>query len=215
MPTEAQFLADNQGKRFTDVVNDGRVDFRRVLKFFDNPGRQQRMDDAQRRGQPALAGVVQELESLATVDHFFRGEDAHTTMRFRQAVGVIVRMVMEGRGWLRTGQKGYLGQRARVAAGTTTPGAYYNITGPSHWFNRAEHYQSAAAAMGSGSPNSSAGTGGRPQSRNQSDQREYANRLREGFDAIERMGTEAERRETLEYLMNALAATRREEGRPF
>lgn len=47
------------------------------------------------------------------------------------------------------------------------------------------------------------------------ERRDYADRLREGLDALERIGTEAERRETLNDLMEALAATRRMEGRPF
>ena len=46
-------------------------------------------------------------------------------------------------------------------------------------------------------------------------QAEYAERIRLGLDALAQIGTEEERRQTMEDLMAALAATRREEGRPF
>jgi hypothetical protein len=54
---------------------------------------------------------------------------------------VIVRILMEKRGWEKTGRKGSLGQRASVRPRTTTPGAYHNTSGLSWWFTRSERYE--------------------------------------------------------------------------
>jgi hypothetical protein len=50
-------------------------------------------------------------------------------------------MIMEQRGWRKTGRKGSLGVRAAVARGTKTPGAYHNTGGLAFWFLRAERYE--------------------------------------------------------------------------
>jgi hypothetical protein len=50
-------------------------------------------------------------------------------------------MIMEQRGWKKTGRKGSLGVRASVAKGTTTPGADHNTGGLAFWFLRAERYE--------------------------------------------------------------------------
>lgn len=47
------------------------------------------------------------------------------------------------------------------------------------------------------------------------EQKRRSVRIREAFDEMMRIGTEEERRESLEILMNALAETRRAEGRPY
>ena len=136
-----EFGADHQGRRFSDVMNDQRIDFNMVLAFFDDPGRQQRMIESELyHDRPALAGVVKELEALPAVQAFFENNDAHTTTRFRQAVGVAVRIVMEKHGWRTTGRKRSLGTREAVPPGTTMPGAYRNSGGLATWFTRAERY---------------------------------------------------------------------------
>jgi hypothetical protein len=88
-----------------------------------------------------LAGVVRELEARPDVHQFFFSHDGHKTTRLRQAVGVIVRIVMEGRGWRTTGRKGSLGVRTNVTPRTTTAGAYHNTGGLALWFTRAERYE--------------------------------------------------------------------------
>jgi hypothetical protein len=55
----------------------------------------------------------------------------------RQAIGVLVRIIMEQRGWRKTGRKGSLGVRAAEAARTPT----HNTGGLAFWFIRAERYQ--------------------------------------------------------------------------
>jgi hypothetical protein len=62
-----------------------------------------------------LAGVVRELESQPAIDGFLSSQHPRRTKRLRQAVGVVVRMIMERLGWNKTGRKGSLGVRATVA----------------------------------------------------------------------------------------------------
>lgn len=123
------------------MVNDSRIDFQSWLDFFNDPARQQRMMDSEiDHDRPALAGVIRDLEHHAAFSSFLSGNDAHTTVRGRQAIGVIVRILMEMMGWKKAGHKGLLGQRATVPVGTTTPGAHKNVSGLSDWFTKAERY---------------------------------------------------------------------------
>ena len=133
------FLADRQGRTFSDVVPSD--SFQAVLEFFDDEARQRRMEEAEiHHDRPPLAGVVRELESLPAIDSFLGSSHPSRAKRLRQAVGVVVRMVMERRGWIKTGKKGSLGVRARVARRTATAGAYHNTGGLAFWFLRAERY---------------------------------------------------------------------------
>jgi hypothetical protein len=142
MPLAQQFAQDRQGRRFADVMADERIDFDSILVFFENADRQRRMvESEEHHDRPALAGVVRELERRSDVHDFFLGNDGHTTTRFRQAVGVLVRIIMETKGWRTTGRKGSLGVRRSVAPRTTIPGAYHNGGGLALWFTRAERYQ--------------------------------------------------------------------------
>ena len=117
--TRKEFLGDRQAKTFADVVNDPDQPFDTVLEFFDDADRQRRMEESElHHDRPALAGVVRELESQPAVDQFLAGAHIRRNTRFRQAVGVLVRMIMERRGWQKTGRKGSLGVRALRAART-------------------------------------------------------------------------------------------------
>jgi hypothetical protein len=93
--------------------------------------------------RPPLAGVVRELESVTEIDRFLAMQHPRRTKRLRQAVGVVVRMIMETRGWKRTGKKGSLGVRAARAHHSAKPGAYHNTGGLAFWFLRAERYELA------------------------------------------------------------------------
>ena len=90
------------------------------------------------------------------MDQFFRTNDGHVTTRFRQAVGVVARVVMEAHGWKTTGRKGSLGVRVKVPTRTISGGAYHNTGGLAVWFTRAERYELVA-----GSPSRSV-SGGPP-----------------------------------------------------
>jgi len=142
MPITIQdFQADKQGRKFSDVLGDPRIQFQIVIDYFNRPDVIKRMEDSEmHHDRPPLAGVIKEFERLPLIHEFFSTEDGHTTTRFRQAVGVVVRMQMENHGWDKTGKKGSLGTRAKVKPGTTEPGAYRNAHGLAIWFTRCERY---------------------------------------------------------------------------
>jgi len=140
-PTEVirreQFLSDRHGKTFADVLSDPDTPFDEVLAFFNVEERQQRMEDAEiHHDRAPLAGVVRELESEPAVGQFFATLQRRRSTRLRQAIGVLVRMIMERRGWRTTGKKGSLGVRG--SPGSRTP--YHNTGGLALWFIRAERY---------------------------------------------------------------------------
>lgn len=136
--TLQKFLDDNQGKRFADVPREAKEAFDEVLKFFSNEDRQRRMEESELHHDRApLAGVVRELESLPPVHRFLSSFHPRRSHRLRQAIGVVVRMIMEGRGWGKTGKKGSLGIRRDAEPKTPR----HNTGGLSLWFIRAERYQ--------------------------------------------------------------------------
>lgn len=140
--TRKEFLGDRQGRTFSDLLDDPEQPFDDVLAFFSDSQRQRRMEEAEiHHDRPALSGVIREFEAQPSVDQFLGSKDPRRTKRLRQAVGVVVRIVMEQRGWKKTGKKGSLGVRANVAKGTRTPGAYHNTGGLAFWFLRAERYE--------------------------------------------------------------------------
>ena len=98
------------------------------------------MDDAELHHDRApLAGVVRELEALPELDRFLGRAQIRRNTRFRQAIGVLIRMVMERRGWKKTGRKGSLGVRAAGVSGKPA----HNKGGLAFWFIRAERYELA------------------------------------------------------------------------
>jgi hypothetical protein len=136
--TRTDFLGDRQGIRFADVVNDPKQPFDIVLEFFSDADRQRRMEESElHHDRPALAGVVRELEAQPGVDRFLANGETRGNTRFRQAVGVLVRMIMERRGWKKTGRKGSLGVRASPVRRTPA----HNTGGLAFWFLRAERYE--------------------------------------------------------------------------
>jgi hypothetical protein len=135
------FQQDFQGKRFTDVLNDTRLNFQEAINFFNDEGRLARMEDSEiHHDRPALAGVIKELEEHPPVQIFLSQNNLNTTFRFRQAVGVLVRLHMEQRGWKKTGSKGSLGTRGNTKSAANISSAGVNKHGLSKWFTRAERY---------------------------------------------------------------------------
>jgi hypothetical protein len=135
--TRSDFLGDRQGKTFADVVHHSSALLDEVLRFFNDADRQRRMEESEvHHDRAPLAGVVRELEALPALTQFFTTADPAKSKRMRQGIGVIVRMVMERRGWVTTGKKGSLGVRAARASRT----AYHNTGGLAFWFIRAERY---------------------------------------------------------------------------
>jgi hypothetical protein len=139
-----QFIEDRQGRTFADVLNDPDQPFDQVLAFFNDADRQRRMEESElHHNRPPLAGVVRELESQPDIDRFLASQAPRRTKRLRQAVGVVVRMIMDLRGWRGTGKKGSLGVRLAKDSPTTAAGAH-NTGGLAFWFLRAERYEHKA-----------------------------------------------------------------------
>src|SRR5690349_2738514 len=129
------FLADKQGRTFTDVVTGSERAFMAALVFFSDGDRQRRMEESEiHHDRAPLAGVVRELESVPAINRFLGRIHARRSQRFRQAIGVLIRIIMERRGWEKTGKKGSLGVRNRSAAGRPQ----HNTGGLAFWFIRAE-----------------------------------------------------------------------------
>lgn len=136
--TRDEFLADRQGRTFSDVVTGSERPFHEALKFFNDGDRQRRMEESELHHDRApLAGVVRELESLPAVNRFLGRIHPRRSQRFRQSIGVLIRMIMERRGWRKTGKKGSLGVRNSSAAGRPK----HNTGGLAFWFIRAERYE--------------------------------------------------------------------------
>jgi hypothetical protein len=136
--TRKLFLQHRQGRTFADVLNDPEQPFDEVLAFFNDEPRQRRMEESElHHDRPPLAGVVRELEAQPAVDQFLSTIHAQRSKRLRQAIGVLVRIIMEGRGWRKTGRKGSLGVRAATAAHQPN----HNTGGLAFWFIRAERYE--------------------------------------------------------------------------
>lgn len=136
--TEKEFFEDRQGRTFADVIDDADQPFHEVIKFFNDEDRQLRMEESEiHHDRPALAGVVRELESQPRINQFLSSAHNNRNKRLRQAIGVLIRMIMEQRGWKKTGKKGSLGVRA--TASPRTPN--HNTGGLALWFIRAERYE--------------------------------------------------------------------------
>lgn len=137
--TRQMFLNDPVGRTFSDVVDDPDQPFDAVLNFFRDEARIRRMEESEiHHDRPPLAGVVRELEALPSVDEFLSSFHTHKSKRFRQAIGALVRLILETRGWRKSGRKGSLGVRSS-SNGDRTP--KHNSGGLAFWFIRAERYE--------------------------------------------------------------------------
>jgi hypothetical protein len=138
--SRSEFLEDRQGRTFADVVNDTDMPFDEVLEFFNDADRQRRMEESEMHHDRApMAGVVRELESLPSINQVLGSAEARRSQRLRQSIGVLIRMIMERRGWRKTGKKGSLGVRSGKSPGTPN----HNVGGLAFWFIRAERYENA------------------------------------------------------------------------
>ena len=81
-----------------------------------------------------LAGVIRKLEANPVIDAYFAADHVMETNRFRQVIGVIVRIVMERRGWKKSGRKGSKGgvqQLPQISRRTTQVGWLFGPSAPS------------------------------------------------------------------------------------
>ena len=139
---KSDFINDRQGRTFADVWEDPQQPFNELVEFLNDEDRQRRMEEAEtHHDRPALAGVVRELESQPAFNVFLSTAEPRDAKRFRQAVGVLVRMIMEARGWRKTGRKGSLGVRTKRDPKTASGRKSHNTGGLAFWFLRAERYE--------------------------------------------------------------------------
>lgn len=101
--TVQAFLADPHATRYRDVVADHPEAFARLLAILNDPDQQAQLLAAERYGRPALSGVVTAIETDECIAVPLASA---ASARFRQTVGVAVRLVMEAIGWSTTGRKG-------------------------------------------------------------------------------------------------------------
>lgn len=122
------------------------------------------------RGDPPLDGVVRSIEADPEIRRILAsGTEGH---RFRQTVGVAVRLRMEQLGWRTAGSKG--------------------VVRGADFFKKAERF-----------------------SRRHDEAGRWQEQALSALDRVSRTGSDKERRETGEALMQALRETRAAEGRPF
>lgn len=181
-------MTDSRGSRLDDVISidDFRRDAhaaryvpefekrpeagRRLLAILNQPANEPLLIHEAGRGDPALDGVVRMIEADPEIQPILAsGAAGH---RFRQTVGVAIRLRMEQLGWRKARSKGVV------------RGADY--------FKRAERFER------------------HPDEAGQRRERALA-----GLDRVARIGTEEERRDTGDTLMEALRETRAAQSRPF
>jgi len=95
------FESDTHGAKYLKVLDAHPSARDRFFHLLNDPCNEHRLVDAEALGHPALSGIVRFLDSDPEV-----GPVVATELRFRQAVGVGVRLKMEERGWAKTGVKG-------------------------------------------------------------------------------------------------------------
>lgn len=137
--TMKDFLADSQGRRFADVANDPLVQWGKWVAWLNYRTRQDRLEMAEVHfDMPALAGILWELEAESFVRDYFGRRTPQATLRTKQALGVLVKLHMEARGWSTTGTKGPLGRRDPRNSGR---GDYNGARSFSRYLGSAERYQ--------------------------------------------------------------------------
>ncbi len=135
--SKEEFLRDSQGAKFRDVTTSLGVVFDAWLAFFSDKNRQRRMEESEiHHDRPALSGVIKELERTSCFEVYLKKDPGPGTARGRQAIGVIVRLIMEKLGWKTSGKKGSLGRRDKKRGN----GFENTQSSLSRWFTMSERY---------------------------------------------------------------------------
>ena len=123
--SDATFAADTHAARYLGALTADRLAFDRLIDLINRPESARALTSVP-PGQPALAGIVALLEADPVLARAVSSGPG--SLRFRQGVGVAVRLRMEQLGWRTTGQKGtvrgskFLGKAERyVPAADLTP----------------------------------------------------------------------------------------------
>jgi hypothetical protein len=118
------FSEDAHARRYRGELEVHPDAMRRLIELLNEPANEQRLLDAEAQGMPALAGIVRFVEGDPTIETVLRqGTQGH---RFRQTVGVAIKLKMNRLGWRTTQRKGAV-KNAR-------------------YFTKAEHYESDRSA---------------------------------------------------------------------
>jgi hypothetical protein len=132
MLDRSDLAANPHVRRYGDVFRALGRQLDQWIDFFNDPRRQQRLIDAEiHHRRPALAGIVVELEAHPAFRRI-AAANRDATRRYRQTIGVIVKLIMAGLGWEPAGRKGFLGGG--------------RSKGLSRYFGRAEHYRRVHAS---------------------------------------------------------------------
>ena len=76
----------------------------RLFWLLNKPDNEQRLIDAEANGMPALAGVARFLEDDPVIGEVLDSDPVE--LRFRQAIGVAIKLKMAKLGWVPAGKKG-------------------------------------------------------------------------------------------------------------
>lgn len=112
------FLDDPHAAKYRGELARHPEAFVRLFAQLNDPANEQRLIDAEMHKLPALCGVVRFIEADPAIEAVLAG--GRSGYRFRQTVGVAVKLKMAKLGWRTTGRKG------------SVKGAKY--------FTKAEHY---------------------------------------------------------------------------
>jgi len=99
--TRATYASDSHGSKYLKSLDRHAAASDRFLELLNDPCNEHRLLDAEALGHPALSGIARFLDADAEV-----GPVVATDLRFRQAIGVGIRLKMEELGWVKTGVKG-------------------------------------------------------------------------------------------------------------
>jgi len=102
--TAADFISDTHAARYRGELEAHPAACRHLFRVLNDPRNEQRLIDAELHDLPALSGVVRYLEADPESELLLRSGTAG--YRFRQAVGVAVKLKMAKLGWHTTGRKG-------------------------------------------------------------------------------------------------------------
>jgi len=116
--TMSTFLADQTGNGYADVVGRATAALTDAFSVLNQRACQGRLVDAEAHHDlPAIAGAERAIGRLPSVTALLRTESSAFVRRFKSAVGVAVRLTMEGIAWRKTGRTTPVGPNRFVRTG--------------------------------------------------------------------------------------------------
>jgi len=99
--TLEDFAQDAHGRKYVRCLESHPAATDRLLVLLNDPCSEHRLEDAEDLGHSALSGIARFLDRDPDIGPVLEADN-----RFRQAIGVAVRLKMEELGWQKTGTKG-------------------------------------------------------------------------------------------------------------